>query len=174
MLPCVSVFIRIHSPRGLSTCGLLMPGAAVVLALLLAGGLVGCGVAPGNGSQASSTKTMAAGCPGGAAAGGGEAAPALVLTAKDANQESKVHVGDVIQVRLPATQRWTVEKDGASTLELTQPVGYWDARASACVWNFRGATVGTTTVRFVGMAICEPGQVCPAYAVVEEFPVTVV
>lgn len=53
------------------------------------------------------------------------------------------------------------------------PAEYWDARASACVWNFRAAKVGATTVGCVGTAIRKPGQACLAYAIYEEFPITV-
>lgn len=147
--------------------------AGGVLLLLLAGGLMGCGAAIGGGTTAPTTTTIAHGCPGGSGAGFEVTAPAFVLSLKDASHESTARVGEVIQVRLPATQRWSVAKDAAGVLELLQPAGYWDVKASACVWNFRAAKAGTTTVSFEGRALCKPGQMCPAYVVAEEFPLMV-
>ncbi len=154
-------------------CGLLM---AVCI-----GGLAGCGagsgVNGGGGVSSTATPTMKAavkGCPIGTGGAVDVGTPTLVLTITDANHESKAHVGDVIQVRLPATQRWTLDKEGAGILEMLQPAGYWDASASACIWNFRAAKVGATTVSFVGMALCEPKVPCPQYAIYEQFLVTVV
>lgn len=155
--------------------------ACVLLVAVCIGGLAGCGASSGanGGGGVSSTampptRTAVKGCPGGAGGAPDAGTPALVLTIKDAGHESKAHVGDVIQVRLPATQRWAMDKGGAGILEMLQPAGYWDVTASACIWNFRAAKVGATTVSFVGTALCEPKEPCPAYAVYEGFQVTVV
>lgn len=154
--------------------------AGSLLVVMCLGGLAGCGVsssAHGDGGVTSTalppTKTGVKGCAGGTGGLVAGSSPTLVLTLKDADHESTAHVGDVIQVRLPVTQRWTMDTGDLGVLEMLQPAGYWDVSASACIWNFRAAKVGTTTVNFVGMAICEPKQPCPAYAVSEGFPVTV-
>lgn len=180
MSPCAASLMCIHLPRGgsirrLSPCsGALVLLVLLVLLVFVVGGLVGCGVATDKGTTATNTRTATIGCPGGLGAGTGVAAPALVLTIKDASHESRAHVGEVIQVRLPATQRWTLGKGGEGGLMLLQPAGYWDERLSTCVWNFKADKAGATTVRFVGTAICEPEQMCPAYAVDEEFSIAVV
>ncbi|HEX8035410.1 MAG TPA: hypothetical protein VF510_16255 [Ktedonobacterales bacterium] len=174
MPPSGSVFECVHASRGLSVRG-RSPVAAVLLLTLLAGGLVGCGLATGSGRAApTATMSVAKGCPKGAESGVGVTAPVHVLTVGDAGHVTEARVGDVVQVRLPAAQRWKLGKDGAGTLELLQPAGYWDVKASACVWNFRAVKVGATTLSFGGMAICKPGQPCAQYVVAEEFPITVV
>lgn len=155
------------------------PVVCVLLVVVCIGGLAGCGASSGaNGGVSSTatptTKTGVKGCPGGTGGAVDVGTPTLVLTIKDADHESKAHVGDVIQVRLPATQRWAMEKGGAGILEMLQPAGYWDVTASACIWNFRAAKVGATTVSFVGTALCDPKEPCPKYAIYEGFQVTVV
>ena len=144
-----------------------------VLLVLLAGMLVGCGGATSGDGMVPTTTAVADGCPGQASAGMEAAAPVLVLTLKDAGHENTAHKGEMIGVRLPATQRWSVAKGGDGVLEVVQPAGYWDVKANVCVWNFRAVKTGATTVGFAGRANCEPGQMCPAYVVAEEFPVTV-
>lgn len=169
-----SDFECVRWPRGVSVRG-WSPVAAILLLTLLAGGLVGCGLATGSDMTVpTATTSVANGCPMGSDSGVGVTAPTYILMEKDVGHVSEAHVGDVVQVRLPAAQRWKLMNDGAGTLDLLQPAGYWDVKASACVWNFRAAKVGATVVSFGGMAICEPGQLCPQYVVDEEFRITVV
>lgn len=159
----------------------LSPIVTVVLLVVCIGAVAGCGVTGGAngggnapGTATPNTKAVAKGCVDGAGGTVDVGAPALVLTLQDARHESTVHVGDVLQVRLPATQRWSMARGGTGTLATLQPAGYWDVKASACVWNFKAARAGATTLGFVGTALCEPGRPCPAYAIAEDFPVTVV
>ncbi|MGZ3583812.1 MAG: hypothetical protein ACXVCX_02140 [Ktedonobacterales bacterium] len=174
MSPSGSVFEWVRWPRGVSVPG-RSPVAAVLLLTLLAVGLVGCSLATGSTMTApTATTSVAKGCPNTSDSGAGVTAPAHVLTMKDAGHVSEAHVGDVVQVRLPSAQRWRFANDGAGTLELLQPAGYGDVKAGACVWNFRATKVGATAVSFGGMAICEPGRLCPQYVVDEEFRITVV
>lgn len=48
-----------------------------------------------------------------------------------------------------------------------------DASAGVCFLNFKASVVGDATLDFTGGALCEPGQACPQYALLQSFVVHV-
>lgn len=181
--------------RGLA----LRLGAALALAALLAM-LAGCGVTTGAGgeqgaseapsptgttqsaevsptatSRPAATKTATASsampCPASDQEAGN---PALILTPTTPNRSGAAHIGDIVQVRLPTTTKWSfTSAQPAGALTATQPSGVLIHAVNACVWSFQAAAAGTATLSFIGQAICEPGKPCPNYRLAMNFTVTV-
>lgn len=181
--------------RGLA----LRLGAALALAALLAV-LAGCGATTGpGGEQGASTSPSPTGttqpaeasptatprpaatktapsssampCPAGDQGPGN---PALILTPTTPNRSGSAHIGDIVQVRLPTTTKWSFTSvQPTGTLTATQPSGVLIHAVNACVWSFQAAAAGTATLSFIGQAICEPGKPCPNYRLAMNFTVTV-
>jgi hypothetical protein len=95
-----------------------------------------------------------------------------VLTPTTPDRGGSAHTGDLVQVQLPITQRWSFT-NGQGPLMLLQPAGYEDGRANVCVWNFRASALGTSTLLFSGTAICESNVPCPQYVLAEKYTVQV-
>lgn len=153
-------------------------GLVVALAALLA--LAGCASATsavGGTHTATSTpgkpgvgKLTVRGCPGPWGTANDAGTPALVLT--NQQKSGDAHVGDLIQVQVPATQHWT-QIDASPNLALQQPAGVQDSAKNVCMWTYRAISAGDATVNLTGGALCEPAQPCPAYAVVADFSITI-
>ncbi len=110
-------------------------------------------------------------CPGPYASVAQAGTPALVLT--DAAPSGGVHVGDLVQVRLPSTQHWTFDNH-PGPLDLVQPAGAQDAQMNVCFWTFRARTTGSVTLYFTGTQPCEgPGTACSTATVPKSFTVSV-
>lgn len=117
------------------------------------------------------TSSGATPCP---ASGQSPGNPALILTPTTPNRSGSAHVGDMVQVRLPTTSKWTFDSSqptGAMTS--TQPSGVLIHSVNACVWSFQAATAATASLSFTGQAICEPGKPCPNYRIAMTFTVTI-
>jgi hypothetical protein len=82
------------------------------------------------------------------------------------------HVGDIIQVRLPTTNRWNLSTV-TEGLTLLSPSAALDTGHGVCFWNFKAASAGDARIDFVGGALCARGQACPAYARLASFVVHV-
>jgi hypothetical protein len=96
----------------------------------------------------------------------------VVLTPTNARQPATVHVGDLVQVRLPTSLRWTL--DGVPTH--LSPVGQGsvqDGTLNACVWTFRAVSQGTAALHYTGSAICEGAKPCAQFALAMDFTVNV-
>lgn len=178
--------------RGLA---LRLSGALALAAILAA--LAGCGVTTGPGGEQgastspsptgttqvsptattrpaatkTATSSSATPCP---ASDQGPGNPALILTPPTPDRSGSAHVGDMVQVRLPTTTKWSfTSAQPTGTLTATQPSGALIRSVNACVWSFRAAAAGTATLSFIGQAICEPGKPCPNYRLAMNFTVTV-
>ncbi len=157
--------------------------------------LVGCGVsslAPGAANEqgtappssttatttarASSTATSSnsAGsqaCPGGIDNDVSAGVPQLVLGVGGV-RAGQVRHGELIQVRLSATNRWSFH--GTGTLAgLLQPAGIEDQQHHICIWNFRPQTVTSLTLTFIGTSLCVGKGACPQFRLNETFSVQV-
>jgi len=176
-------------------------GVVLVLVLALALIVAGCGVTTANGGELASgtpsatvsatatpspappsaptaTRT-AAGGPGASAvacpeSNQGPGQPTLILTPATPDRAGSAHVGDIVQVRLPTTSKWTyVPAQSTGALSPTQPSGVLIRSLNACVWSFKAGAAGTQTLPFSGQAICKPGQPCANYRIAMMFSVTV-
>jgi hypothetical protein len=85
-----------------------------------------------------------------------------------APKEGSAHVGDLIQVQLPVTQRWGDPKISGG-VSLLAPAGVQDTARNVCFWNFKATSKGDATIEFVGGALCAPNQPCPLYAILESY-----
>lgn len=156
----------------------------------LALAVTGCG-APGSASgagqgagspQSSPSSTQephnlsgAKACPGGVGTATAAGTPSLILQGVAATSQARagtVQTGELVQVRLPTTMRWTLS-GSAATAGMLQPAGFADATLSVCVWNFRPLIPGIFTLTFAGAPICSPGAPCPQYELDVNFTVTV-
>ncbi len=76
-------------------------------------------------------------------------------------------MGDLIQIRLPASVHWGLQRaTGVSPLD---PQGGEDDTLGVCFWNFRAAAAGDATISFTGTAICNTAGPCPLWAREETF-----
>lgn len=167
----------------------------LALALLVAG----CGVTTANGGElASSTPSATISAtvtsspappsvptPTQTATGGGSAVacpdssdspgnPTLILTPTTPDRVGSAHVGDMVQVRLPTSSKWTyAPAQSAGALSPTQPSGVLIHSLNSCVWSFNAVATGTQTLSFTGQAICKPGKPCADYRIAITFNVTV-
>ena len=117
------------------------------------------------------TSSSAVACP---ASDQGLGNPALILTPTTPNRSGAAHVGDMVQVRLPTTTKWTFQSSQPTgMLTTTQPSGVLIHSVNACVWSFQAASAGTVSLPFIGQAICEPGKPCPNYRIAMTFTVTI-
>lgn len=100
-------------------------------------------------------------------------APTIVLTVKNSQKTTQAHVGDVIEVQLAATMRWSTLTDVATSPVLTplQPQGGMDDSTQTCRWVFAVKAPGAVTLTFIGVFNCEPNVPCPAIAEDEEFTI---
>lgn len=167
----------------------------LALTLLVAG----CGVTTANGGELSSgtpsatssatataspatssaptpTRTTTGGssavaCPDSSASPGN---PTLILTPNTPGRAGSAHVGDMAQVRLPTTSKWSyAPAQSSGALSLTSPSGVLIHSLDSCVWSFKAVADGTQTLSFTGQPICKPGQSCPDYRIAMTFDVTV-
>ncbi len=160
---------------------LVVPGCLMLLALL-------AGCAPGTSSTASSpgsptqTATAASGATGqngctsqNPPATAGTKADVVVTFAGGADgQKVALNKGQTLEVRLPASMRWSLSVQGdASVLSAATDNGWYDASGDACVWRFAAAKQGTATLAFAGVAVCKPHTQCPTLATSQEYDITV-
>ncbi|HEU4783151.1 MAG TPA: hypothetical protein VFS83_07425 [Ktedonobacterales bacterium] len=167
----------------------------LALTLLVAG----CGVTTANGGELASgtpsatisatvtpspvppsaptpTRTTAGGssavaCPDSSASPGN---PTLILTPTTPNRAGSAHVGDIVQVRLPTSSKWSYSPAQSSgALSPTQPNGVLIHSLDSCVWTFNAAADGAQTLSFTGQPICKPGQPCADYRIAMTLSVTV-
>ena len=100
--------------------------------------------------------------------------PALILTPNTPDRAGSAHVGDVVQVRLPTSSKWSyAPAQSTGALSPTQPSGVLIHSLNSCVWSFKAAADGTQTLSFTGQAICMAGQPCADYRIALSFTVTV-
>lgn len=108
-----------------------------------------------------SSSPGATSCPGGSSGTISSAGtPSVVVNGGLPDRSASAHVGDLIQVRLPATFHWSYHA-AAPAPELLQPAGYEDKGQKVCIWNFRAHSAGTYALRFAGAPICDPKGPCP-------------
>ena len=148
----------------LAGCGATTTGAGV-----------GGGGTPHSGSPSSGgpiTGTAVRPCVGNIAAH--SKTPTIVLTVKNSHQTTRAHVGDVIEIDLPAKMHWnTPDVSANKTLTPLQPQGAMDDQAQTCRWVYQASAAGTATLSYVGVMICESGAACPAVAEDEAFTIRV-
>ncbi|HST89872.1 MAG TPA: protease inhibitor I42 family protein [Ktedonobacterales bacterium] len=160
--------------------------AITAITAITAALLAGCGQssatigAPGVGAPTTTTTTppIPSGasirpCPGPTGSASSAGTPALVFSGGVSDASGTAKVGDLIQVRLPTTQRWQLQQASASAVIVGQG-GVRDGALNACVWSFRASASGQITLSFVGTALCDqPGAPCPQYARLASYTVTV-
>ncbi len=176
------------------------PAAGLMMLGLLATLLTGCGVTtvtsigggstPGTtGGQTSVTPTATKPAPGTAATPGPRelvarpcpgpygsvteaGTPNVVLTGYNPQGTAQAHIGDLVQVRLPISMRWTMGP-APTGMVVISPVGIQDATLNVCAWTFRAQSAGTSILTFTGMNLCDPHAPCAQLAVNVTYAVAV-
>ncbi len=146
----------------------------LVFALAACGYNSGGSTNTGSGSTTGATPTASAsayGCPGTVLTT--TPAPAkIVLKPSNSNTTVTAHVGDVVEIDLPFGQAWTGPTTSQGELQLQGTAGSAVTASKMCIWRFTAQGTGTTQVNFYGRAICQKGQMCPAY--IMRIPYTIV
>ena len=181
MHPDTTLLLR-RAWRSLTIC----PVGALALLLMLAG----CGLSSGATGGANPANPGGGGgagvrpCSGGYGSVSDVGHVALVLSPSSpqatvtpggggpAPKEGSAHLGDIIQVQLPVTQRWSNPRISGG-VSLLAPAGVHDNARNVCFWNFKATSKGDATIAFVGGALCAPNRPCPLYAIPESYLVHV-
>ena len=132
----------------------------------------GAGSTPTSGTTPTAGKTPS-GCPNTAGVTPSQKTPNLTLHVADGNSTSSAHVGDLIEVQLPVSQKWSGPTTSQGVLELQSPYGYAEPTLKMCIWQFVAKGSGTVHLNFTGRAICLAGQLCPQYVMSVPFIVVV-
>lgn len=132
----------------------------------------GAGSTPTSGTTPTAGKTPS-GCPNTAGVTPSQKIPNVTLHVADGNSTSSAHQGDLIEVQLPISQKWSGPTTSQGVLELQSPYGYVEPTLKMCIWQFVAKGSGTAHLNFTGRAICLPGQLCPQYVMSVPFVVVV-
>jgi hypothetical protein len=97
--------------------------------------------------------------------------PNVVLTPLNAHQSASATVGDLVQVRLPATMHWSLQSTPAGLVVVQ--AGIQDPSLNMCAWTFRAVSATTTTITFTASAICERAVPCAQLALAMTFDVVI-
>ena len=170
-----------HTRRGLSF------GAAAGL-LLATLALAACGAAGRSSSTAGGAVSSSASATSrvGSIPGGGMAVRpctgqisdaasvgALALTLTPSHSTGSLHVGQLAQVRLPATDHWTLTGQPAHLTGVGEAGGQ-DTTLNVCYWTFRADSAGTITLYYSGAPPCDPPAVaCSNVMIAQQFTITV-
>lgn len=158
---------------------LALAGALTVMLALVACGSTGA--TAGKSSAATATTQAGGSIPGGGMAirpcpgAPGDAtqvgALALVLTSGAAS--GTLHVGEMAQVRLPASLHWTLEGQ-TDHLKGVGSAGAQDSALNVCYWTFQADSAGSVTLHFSGVQPCEgPNGGCSSAVTEQDFTITV-
>ena len=151
---------------------------SVLSALLI---VSGCALSPYTGIVTAPTRVVATASSGatpspcsGAPLATDPLTPSLILTTQQSGQTAQARVGEVIEVRLPVTQRWEFDAQGMGAPLISQnPQGSPVASLRMCVWGFQAAQTGSATLRFTGTMLCDPNSPCAAYAIALNYTIKV-
>jgi hypothetical protein len=155
------------SPKYLRRRWLASLGA--LLALLLGA----CGVAPSQGGGSTSSLGPGEGMAIRPCLGNYTGGLNLALTlSNSAGVSGSAHIGDIIEIRLDGHHKWTLDavKPGAA-LVAKDNQGALDRADGTCVWDFQARERGDAIISYSGLALCDPTQSCPDYAIAQSFTV---
>src|SRR5579863_4719234 len=133
----------------------------VPIVLILAFVLAACGTNSGSGTSTGSTPVPTApttsngtamGCPSNAVVTTSPVTPNVTILLNNSNGTVVAHNGDLIEVRLPFGQQWSVPTTTGNVLQLQTPAGYAMSADKVCVWHFIAKSTGTAEVSFSGRA----------------------
>lgn len=155
----------------------------VPIVLILAFVLASCGTNTGSGSSTGSTGSTptsapptvksTTGCPNNAVVNPAPVNPNVTIRLTNSNGTIVAHNGDLIEVRLPFGQQWSLPTTTGNVLQLQTPAGYAVSADKVCVWHFIAKGTGTAALSFSAKAICKPGQMCPLYIMRVPFTIDV-
>jgi len=118
---------------------------------------------------------LVAGC-GSLAGSGGDPSPTVArsVTVTMANDRGTVtaHVGDLVQIALGEQFSWQLDPPDGVVLARPTTQSYLLVRGTQAIWVAK--SVGTSTVKATGGAVCPSGQPCPQFAVLFTATVNVV
>ena len=144
--------------------------APILLMAVMALGACGVTTTTGVGGAAptQTPTTVAAGTPsalGCDAPRPGEMIPPATTLLPMKNGTVEVKVGQTAGANLPATFRWSLQReDPAQAVTPVAPQGALDTATNTCDWRFLAEHPGTVTLTFSGVFQCPPHKMCPALA----------
>ncbi|HEX8995416.1 MAG TPA: hypothetical protein VF812_05260 [Ktedonobacterales bacterium] len=99
---------------------------------------------------------------------------AVALTLTPSASSGALHVGELAQVRLPASLHWTLASQPTS-LASVATAGGQDTSLNVCYWTFRAQSAGSVTLRFSGVQPCDnpPSNTCSSATTEQDFTITV-
>jgi|GEM_PF-2624115 len=113
------------------------------------------------------------GCPGTAQDPKWTKAANITIHDSDANNITNAHIGDTIQVLLPAGYRWAALSNAEQPLHLESPMGYYDSAAKICGWHYSVVSAGATILQFTRQPICQAGKACSPLVITYRFVVNI-
>lgn len=113
------------------------------------------------------------GCPDNVTLNPAPDAPTLTITQGESQTPVTVHQGQILEIQLPVSQRWTGPTTSQGNLELQTPYGYVSEARTMCVWRFIARSKGTTNLNFDAHPICLKGQMCPQFILTLPFMIVV-
>ncbi len=156
----------------------------VPIILIVAFMVAACGTNSGTGTSTGASgstpvtapttvKSTATGCPSNAVVNTAPANPNVTIRLTNSNGTVVAHNGDLIEVRLPFGQQWSMPSTLGNILQLQTPSGYAMSTDKVCVWHFIAKNTGTAELSFSAKAICKMGQMCPLYIMRVPFTIDV-
>lgn len=98
--------------------------------------------------------------------------PDVTLDSSSSTKSANATTGDLVAFRMDGQHKWTLSGvSPAAALSAEGSQGMFDSSADQCVWLFHATGSGDVTVRFTGVALCDPTQACPQYAILATFTV---
>ena len=98
---------------------------------------------------------------------------AIALTLTPSHSSGSLQVGQLAQVRLPATDHWTLTGLPAHLTGVGEAGGQ-DTTLNVCYWTFRAVSAGTITLYYSGAPPCDPPAVaCSNTMIAQQFTITV-
>lgn len=176
------MFWRISTTHGAPRRSMTLGAVTCLLAATLALGACGTAARQSQGaSSAATTATSSGSIPGGGMAvrpcpgqvSDATQVGAVALTLTPSNATGALHVGELAQVRLPATMHWTLTSQ-PDLLASVATEGGQDTALNVCYWTFRAQSAGSVTLRFNGAQPCEgPQNNCSNATTEQDFTITV-
>ncbi len=90
------------------------------------------------------------------------------------DQEITARQGERVEIRLPATNRWSVTmRTDDGVLQPIEPQGEIDEQRNERVWHYLAALPGNAVLMFAGRGIPHPGRKTPHFVIGRTYSVTV-
>jgi len=113
------------------------------------------------------------GCPSTSANVNWQKAATTFIHIDGANSIKTIHVGDIVEVALPAGYVWSLLTAENMYFQQIEPGGAYESSQNVCVWHFSTLAPGNTILYFGRHILCQPGKICSDLGIRYAFAVTI-